>query len=513
MPTIPLPDRPNLEHLRGQARELQRAARAGIPAALELVAEHHPRPPVASTLSLTAAQTTVARRYGFADWARLRRHVELIAARTWVLTDPPTGEGPADEFLRLACLTFEQDDPGRWLRAARLLGAHPELPSTSVPVAAACADAVRLGRLLAADPAAATRTGGPFGWSPLLYLAYARHDGDLTGEATLAAARLLIDHGADPDDGRFFLGLPTPFTVLTGVFGGDPVDQPPHPQAGGLARLLLEAGADPNDGQALYNRMFGRDDSHLELLFEFGLGARDDGYWRGLLGDQLESPQTMLRSLLDWAVTHDQRERVALLARHGVDVVTPITVRRRSSRAKLTPIEVALLNGHLALTAELRDLGAVEPRLNAVQAFVSAALSGDAEGVSRTPAGVVAAAKRARPGLVVWAASLGRVAAVDLLVGAGFDVNALGRGDTPIEQRWQTALHTAAGEGDLAMARRLLELGADPDLRDRRYDGTPLDWARFFSRPSLVELLTPLTRPADPAGRAAQAGPNGTGAT
>ena len=39
--------------------------------------------------------------------------------------------------------------------------------------------------------------------------------------ATLETARLLLDASADPNDGRFWHALPTPFTVLTGVLGYD----------------------------------------------------------------------------------------------------------------------------------------------------------------------------------------------------------------------------------------------------------------------------------------------------
>ena len=52
-----------------------------------------------------------------------------------------------------------------------------------------------------------------------------------------------------------------------------PVNQPEHEYGATLARLLLEAGADPNDGQTLYNRMFTQGSAHLELLLEYGLNA------------------------------------------------------------------------------------------------------------------------------------------------------------------------------------------------------------------------------------------------
>jgi hypothetical protein len=83
---------------------------------------------------------------------------------------------------------------------------------------------------------------------------------------------------------------------------------------------------------------------------------------------------------------------------------------------------------------------------------------------------------------------------VPLLVELGFDVNALGRTDAPIEQPWETALHHAAITGDVRLARLLLDLGADPGVRDARFRGTPLDWARYASKGEVVRLLEAQTR-------------------
>ena len=110
------------------------------------------------------------------------------------------------------------------------------------------------------------------------------------------SGKLLLEAGADPNDGRFWHALPTPFTVLTGVLGYGERRQPWHPHAIAFARLLLESGADPNDGQTLYNRMFGSNDDHLVLLFLYGLGRVPP--WQRLLGESLEPPNEMLRSLL-----------------------------------------------------------------------------------------------------------------------------------------------------------------------------------------------------------------------
>jgi ankyrin repeat protein len=276
------------------------------------------------------------------------------------------------------------------------------------------------------------------------------------------------------------------------VIGGGEIDQPPHRHWVPLARLLLSRGADPNDGQALYNRMFEPNDDFLELLFEFGLGQGDGGPWRRLLPDLLEPPVALLRALLGWAVTQDQRRRVALLAAHGVDVVARLdTVGPISSG--LTPIQIALVNGHPELAQELRELGATEPVLDPVEAFVAAVLRADETAVRATAPDVVEAARQARPGLIVWAAGQERLAAIELLVAAGWDVDARGRGDVPREQPWQTALHTAVERGNPVLVRRLLALGADRDQRDARFDATPADWAEHVGHPELLPLLEPPT--------------------
>ncbi len=412
----------------------------------------------------------------------MRRYVQIVTERAWRPGRPaPLDEPRADRFLRVACLTYSADERADRAGAAQLLAEHPELPSESLFVASACADVDEVRRHLAARQMAASITGGPHGWSPLLYQAYARHNPGVELAATLETARLLLDAGADPNDGRFWHALPTPFTVLTGVLGYGERRQPWHPHAIAFARLLLGAGADPNDGQALYNRMFGTNDDHLVLLFEFGLGRNAPGPWHRLLGEALEPPTEMLRSLLAWAIIHDQRDRVALLAEHGVDIVSPFTEQRSPRRG--TPVEVALINGHRELADQLRALGAPPPRLRPEDAFVAAVLAGEAEAVRRTPAEVVAAVRRKRPGLVTWAAAQGAPNAVELLVSAGFDVNALGRSDLPSNDPWHTALHVAAENGDLALAQELVGLGADPSIADKHYKATPLGWPGTLTSP------------------------------
>lgn len=94
---------------------------------------------------------------------------------------------------------------------------------------------------------------------------------------------------------------------------------------------------------------------------------------------------------------------------------------------------------------------------------------------------------------MAWPA--GTSARLKLLVELGFDVNARGRTDVPSDQPRRTALHHAAESGDLAPARTLLRLGADPDIRDQRFGSTPLGWARHFGQKPLIQLLAPVTAP------------------
>ena len=359
--------------------------------------------------------------------------------------------------------------------------------------AAAAADLAALRRILGADPAAARLEGGPFRWEPLVYLAYARHDPAIDADAVLTAARLLMDAGADPNAGYLWHGV-CPFTVLTGVFGeGElgPVRQPRHPHSLALARLLLEAGADPNDSQALYNRMFEPGNDHLEVLLEFGLGTGDGGPWRRRLGDLLDTPAEMMRGQLVWAIAHGMTERVHLLVSHGTDVASPFD-------DGATATCLAATTGHADLVEYLVANGAPPLDLDPAGAFVAAVLAADRARLDQLRAehpGLADEVRSARPALLTWAAACGRPASVEILAGLGFDVNATGRTDMPSDQPWQTALHKAAEDGNLELATTLLRLGADPDIRDFRFNGTPLSWARHFGQQPLIDLLEPLTQP------------------
>lgn len=498
MATARLPDDPSFEQLRRQAKDVRDLSRAGLQGALDLVGAHHPDGPHA--VSLSGAQLVVARHYGFSSWAALRRHVTTIERYRRAPDETASADQPADEFLMLACLRYGGDDsPSRWQRAAQLLAGHPEIVRTSVHAAAAAADTGALETLLREDPALASAEGGPYRWEPILYLAYARHDPSISEEATIRSARLLLDHGADPNAGYLWHGLIPAFTALTGALGNGESDQPRHPHGFALARTLLAAGADANDGQGLYNRQFGSDDSHLELLFSHGLGQGDGGPWRARLGDRTDSPAELIRDQLSWAVTHDMRDRVRLLAEHGADLRTPFEageerlVQCVNAGDGRTPAEVAAICGCWAVLDWLVEHGHVpRPAAEGPDGLIAAALAGDRRTAERL-AGHADAARRQRPGLIVWAASRRAWPAIPLLAELGWNVNARARVDAPVEEEWETALHEAARAGEIDAMRMLIELGADPGIHDARFDATPLGWAEHFSQNATASYLRPLT--------------------
>ena len=83
MPVRRLPDNPNLEHLKHQAKDLLKEHAVHEVAAAQKIREFHPRFGQAtdgeifsSRLKLSDAQLIIAREHGFPSWPRLKRHIE-----------------------------------------------------------------------------------------------------------------------------------------------------------------------------------------------------------------------------------------------------------------------------------------------------------------------------------------------------------------------------------------------------------------------------------------------------
>jgi hypothetical protein len=117
MTATPFPERPNLEQLKHQAKDLLRAARdrdAGALSRFKILPAFASATDASlsgAALALHDAQSVIAREQGFESWNALREHVE---DRTLAF------DAAVDQFLEAA--TSERPD-----RAERLLELHPEI--------------------------------------------------------------------------------------------------------------------------------------------------------------------------------------------------------------------------------------------------------------------------------------------------------------------------------------------------------------------------------------------------
>lgn len=504
MSQLNLPDHPDLSHLRRQAKSLRDRVRRGDQQAIDQVSDHHPdarslvplpgaegtSPPFA----LADAQLTLSRAYGFPSWPALRRHVDEVHRLTRRPHLAPSGTG-ADALLRLACLDYGSRTRGRSAEAARILSADPSLSRASLATAAATGDLLAAREFLDADPSAVHRENGPFGWTPLLYLTYSRLGGAPGPLATrqidhLGVARLLLAAGADPNAGFLWNGMPSPFTALTGAFGGGEQGAPPHPQELELARLLLEAGASANDSQTIYNR--GAGDAHaqddidvLDLLLRAGLGRGDGGPWHRLLVPRHPAPAQLLAEALQHAAHAGLPRRARLLLDHGADPdlrsTHPVYLGR-------SPYEEAVLQGNPGVSELLERAGAKTSSVGDPERVVGELLAPAASDRTSTRAdgpadtALLDVVRRRHPDLVARAAAAGRADAIERCLDHGFGIDAR----TPAGL---TALHEAAVRGYTGVVTLLLSRGADPELRDPQHGATPGGWAAHGGYDELAALL------------------------
>jgi len=235
--------------------------------------------------------------------------------------------------------------------------------------------------------------------------------------------------------------------------------------------LLLDAGADVNGTNDHYdhwsplmlaiNRQ--RADMRDELLRR---GARIGLLEALMMGDDARVEQFLRDSglpaitpnggsILAFATTPFAIDRLLALGAPS-DVPdrwgsTPIDAMSRSGSRDQALVDHLVAHGVRASPKEYARLGDVATLSRLVDADPS---------IARNDAVMMAAVDFSHYDLVRW------------LLARGANVNA--RADA---QSHQTALHSAAWNGDLEMVRLLVKAGADPNARDEQYNGTPLGWA------------------------------------
>lgn len=477
MTATQLPEHPDLDQLKRQAKDLLRAARAHDAAALArfriLPAFAH----VAATdlartlLALHDAQSVIAREHGFDSWNDVRERIEELTLEF---------EGAVAEFIQAAT-------DGRRDRAERLLALHPAIARANLQTALLLGDAEAVESRLVDRPQRATERGGPRGWEPLHYVCYTAigSRSEVREAGLVAIARRLMALGADPNLRFPWLHHDVHRPVLWGavcVVGSLP-----------LAAALLEAGANPSDGVTLPLAAGGGDTAALDLLLKHGVDVNRPWATDG------SSP---LYAILHWSRTADG---VRWLLRHGADPdpvfadngETPLhavaaswdaglaeelvsrgaDIARRRSDGR-TAYAIAELNGNRDVAAWLLAHGAPDT-LSDVDRLVAACSRGDrttVEAILRDDPNLRRAIGPEHYPAFYGAAERNDLPALGAMLSCGFDPN---RGDESIGR---TALHAAAMEGWPDAVRLLLAHGASVDARDREFNAPPLIWAAEGAR-------------------------------
>jgi ankyrin repeat protein len=472
-------DRPNLDQLKRQAKDLLRAALSHDTAAL---ARFRSLPAFArssdvdlarASLALHDAQSVIAREYGLDSWNALRERVEELTLEFGAA---------ADGFVEAAT-------DGRTDRAERLLARHPRIARANFHAALVLGNADAVEQHLAERRERATDRGGPRGWAPLHYVCHTSIGTRSTSrEAGLVAiARRLIALGADPNLRFPWKHHDVERPVLWGaVFVVRSVS---------LATALLEAGAEPSDGVTLPLAASAGDIGILDLLLAHGADVNRPWATDG---------SAPLYTILHWSRT---AEGIRWLLAHGADPdpvfptngETPLHVVAANWDAALaeelvsrgaeasrpradgrTPYAVAELNGNRDVAEWLKAHGAPS-ELSDLDRFVAACSRGDRSAADAIMARQPDLGHKIGPEhypAFYRAAERNDVVALQAMLACGFDPN------RPDESIGKTALHVASMEGWPEAVRLLLAHGASVEIRDREFNATPLIWAAEGSRHS-----------------------------
>jgi ankyrin repeat protein len=468
-----LPDRANLGHLKKQAKDLLGLCRDRDPAAIAQF--RHALPAAAGCsddeiaaldLRLHDAQSCVARGYGFASWADLRSYVEVQSAFR---------DNHAARVRHWLRLVYSGDVDGRGIDrsnpriAARVLGESPDVAAGSPYLACAIGDEDALQAATKADPAWVNRPGGPLRLPPLVAITHSSLcQMPQFRERLHRCARFLLSAGADPNQ-RIGLRWPPasvsapdddhPLSALYGAAGKN------HDLA--LTTLLLDAGADPNDGESLYHSL--ETFTCTRVLLEHGarIGS-SNALFRALDFDNLaalelllqhgadpnetlvHSPHTEWGAPLLWAIKRRRsRRHVAALLKAGADPAV-------STQSGVSAYSLALQLGLSEVAELIRDNGGAKP-ISEEEAFIAACARGDeaeAQHIRARRSDLPGSLPQARLRLLPDLAAEGGDEGVKLMVKLGWPVAVRG-GD------WSaSALNLAVFRGNVALTQFLLDHGA-----------------------------------------------------
>jgi ankyrin repeat protein len=256
-------------------------------------------------------------------------------------------------------------------------------------------------------------------------------------------------------------------------------------------RLLLERGADPNDGHAIAHAVWHRDRRCLQLLLDHGARVRGTGALAGLIGrGDVEGVRLLLDHGADPGRPHPGVPAPRGLLPDLTELPLPLAARRDSAavaevllqagadpdapgRDGRSPLRAAVRRGASDVAAVILGHGARDDATD-VDRFLGACALGERAEAERLLA----------PGLdltgedhavLVDAAESADPAVVRLMLELGFPAGARRGADGG------SALHAAAYWGREDVVRLLIDAGADVEARDGQWDSTALCWAAVGS--------------------------------
>jgi ankyrin repeat protein len=467
-----LPEHPNLDQLKKQAKDLLALSRRGDVTAVGRFRDALPAAAGKSDTEITDlglrlhdAQSCLAREYGFPSWADLKSFVSARRA-----DDGDRGRA----LIAWARLAYPGDISGGTYRgrpavAARILAERPGVFAGDPYVACAIGDEAVLRSTLASDPTWIDRPGGPLKLPPLLAVTHSTLVRlPAFRERLHNCAKLLLDAGADPNQSVTISPQPRAPNEpgetyrLSALYGAAGQNHNPE-----LTKLLLDVGADPNDGESLYHSL--ENPACTRLLLE--AGARvvgSNAFYRIMDLDDVET----LRLLLAWGADPNEPPQ----SRPTSDWGTPLlwAIRRGRSPAHIEALLAAgadpsartpdgmsayaiALRFGLTEAAEMLREGAGDGSLPDDECFIAACAAGDeakAREIQARRPDLPEALSETQLRLLPELASLGRSDASQLMVRLGWPI-ATRAGD------WEaSALNHAVFRGDADLASFLLEHGA-----------------------------------------------------
>ena len=483
MPERTLPDRPNLEQYKKQAKQLQRGAASGVLSELNRLRKYHPRfrdlaPGKQPHIRLADAQFVLAREHGYDSWPKFAKHIETLR----VIRSLEKLDDPVSAFVEFACVDRHGGHGSSTLELAEtILARYPKVSDASVYSAAVLGDEKTVRGWLERDPSLATATGGPHNWDALTYLCFSRYlrIDKTRSESFVATARMLLAAGARADTGwtEYIDDPPRPITE-SAIYGAAALAQNPD-----LTKLLLDYGADPNDEETGYHVVETYDNAVLQILLESGrfnesslatVAARkcdwhdDKGLTLAL--EHGAGPNYMTRwkhSPFQQSIRRDNGlVMIEMFLDHGANPYLP------NDQDGHTAIQMAAHHGRGDILQALERRG-FELKLEGLDSMVAACARGDLDNARAIAA--------RQPELLAELISIGgtllarfsgasNARGVQCLLALGVPASAMWReGDAYWElTHHSTALHVAAWRAHHEVVRTLVAAGAPINLRDAR---------------------------------------------